>query len=161
MTALWRISNHCDLSGLGGERSDGRWHTAARGKRIVYLTEHPALALTETLVNLKGDPRRFPEKYQLLELSIENRLIEQVPIADLHGAPLDPSTAIESTRRFGDDWLAAQSSVLLKVPSIPCPFSWNFLFNPLHPDAAAATKIESCKWIEYDKRLFHIRSASP
>jgi RES domain-containing protein len=161
VTALWRISNHCDLSGVGGERSDGRWHTAARGKRIVYLSEHPALALIETLVNLKGDPRRFPEKYQLLELSVENRLIEHVPIADLRGAPPDSRGPIESTRRIGDDWLAGQSSVLLKVPSIPCPFSWNFLFNPIHPDAAAATKIESCNWIEYDKRLFRIRSSSP
>ncbi len=41
---LWRISNHDDLVGLGGEKADGRWHSAARGKRIVYLSEHPALA---------------------------------------------------------------------------------------------------------------------
>jgi RES domain-containing protein len=57
---LWRISNHCNLNGLGGEIADGRWHTAANGKRVVYLSEHPALALLETIVNLNGTPADFP-----------------------------------------------------------------------------------------------------
>ncbi|MEA2543931.1 MAG: hypothetical protein QOH35_5297, partial [Acidobacteriaceae bacterium] len=47
MRLLWRISNHCDLQGMGGEKTDGRWHTAKRGKRIVYLSDYPALALIE------------------------------------------------------------------------------------------------------------------
>jgi len=34
---------------LGAEKSDGRWHAAARGKRIVRLSEHPAAALIEML----------------------------------------------------------------------------------------------------------------
>ena len=54
MRLLWRISNHCDIQGMGGEKSDGRWHTAKRGKRIVYLSDHPAIALIEVLANLKG-----------------------------------------------------------------------------------------------------------
>jgi hypothetical protein len=33
----------------------------------------------------------------------------------------------------------------------------NYLFNPLHPDAAQV-KIVDCLSIEYDKRLFKIRS---
>jgi hypothetical protein len=63
---LWRISSHGDLTGLGGEKTDGSWHTAARGKRLVYLSEHPALALIEALANLQGDPKLFPDTYQLL-----------------------------------------------------------------------------------------------
>ncbi len=70
MKALWRISNHGDLVGLGGERADGRWHSAGRGKRIVYLSEHPALALVEVLANLKGNPRLFPESYQMLRVEV-------------------------------------------------------------------------------------------
>jgi len=45
---LWRISNYADLSGAGGLQAAGRWHT--RGKRIVYLADHPASALLEMLV---------------------------------------------------------------------------------------------------------------
>lgn len=50
---LWRISNYADLSGEGGLRAAGRWHT--RGKRIVYLTDHPASALLELLAHMDRD----------------------------------------------------------------------------------------------------------
>jgi hypothetical protein len=43
----------------------------------------------------------------------------------------------------------------LAVPSAPSPESLNYLFNPLHPDAKGVA-IEWCKWIKYDKRLFHL-----
>jgi RES domain-containing protein len=70
MRLLWRISNHCDLQGMGGEKSDGRWHTAKRGKRIVYLSDYPALALIEVLANLKGNPKLFPDSYQLMKITV-------------------------------------------------------------------------------------------
>ena len=79
MIPAWRISIHGDLNGLGGERGDGRWHTAAQGKRIVYLSEHPAVAVLESLVNLKGNPEFFPPTFQLLKIGIS----EDVPIAAL------------------------------------------------------------------------------
>jgi RES domain-containing protein len=68
MSLLWRISNRCDLEGVGGEKADGRWHTAARGKRIVYLSEHPAVALVEVLANLHTNPKLFPDSYQLIKV---------------------------------------------------------------------------------------------
>ena len=81
MKTLWRVSNHCDLDGLGGEKADGRWHTAARGKRIVYLSDSPAGALLESLANLKGNPELFPEKYQLLEISVPDDVYASMVIA--------------------------------------------------------------------------------
>ena len=74
MRLLWRISNHCDLQGMGGEKSDGRWHTAQRGKRIVYLSDYPALALIEVLVNLKGNPKLFPDSYQLMKIPVADHV---------------------------------------------------------------------------------------
>ena len=59
MGVLWRISNRCDLEGVGGEKADGRWHTAARVKRIVYLSEHPAVALLEVLANFHSNQNLF------------------------------------------------------------------------------------------------------
>jgi RES domain-containing protein len=61
MGFLWRISNRCDLDGVGGEKADGRWHTAARGKRIVYLSELPAVALVEVLANLHANRNSLPK----------------------------------------------------------------------------------------------------
>ena len=151
--ALWRISNHGDLAGLGGEKTSGRWHTAARGKRIVYLSEHPALALIESLATLKGNPKLFPGTYQLLRISVADSLSREV---------LDPNILsnkwreeIHETRLIGNNWLANSRSALLAVPSGPSPESLNYLFNPLHADSRGLT-IDWQKRIAYDLRLFHL-----
>ena len=154
---LWRISNHCDLEGLGGERSDGRWHTAARGKRIVYLSEHPALALIETIANLKGNPSLFPDKYQLLKLTAAGSVSVEILSSESLKAAWRANA--RHTRQIGDAWLISRRSALLEVPSSPSPESKNYLFNPLHPDGTGV-QVEWCKWIEYDKRLFHIHDSS-
>jgi RES domain-containing protein len=150
---LWRISNHCDLEGMGGEKSDGRWHSVARGKRVVYLSEHPALALVESLANLKGNPKLFPESYQLLKVSAPDDMV----VGSLAPGELldDWRDHVDRTRSIGDSWLELGNSAFLKVPSVPSPESTNYLLNPLHPNAVAA-KIEWCKRIQYDKRLFHV-----
>jgi RES domain-containing protein len=147
---LWRISNHNDLSGLGGERDNGRWHTAAEGKRIVYLSEHPALALVEALANLRGDPQFYPDTYQLLRIEAKDTVL--VGEADT----LDPQEDMTGTQIYGDAWLAGGGTALLRVPSTPAPESWNYLLNPLHPEASGV-KVVWVKRIAYDKRLFHLK----
>ena len=150
---LWRISNYADLTGVGGERTDGRWHTAERGKRIVYLSENAATALLEVLANLKGDPGLFPDHYQLLTIQVA-RKIQAETISD---------TEIEAgwkefhtfSRRLGDEWLARKTTALLRVPSVPAPESWNYLLNPLHPDAMHV-QVALARAVRYDKRLFHL-----
>jgi RES domain-containing protein len=153
MSLLWRISNHCDLIGTGGEKSDGRWHTAARGKRIVYFSEHPALALVEVLANLKGDPKLFPVAYQLMKVHVGGNVSTDTLARKVLSANWRDD--LSQTRAIGDSWLEQGSSALLGVPSVPSPESVNYLFSPLHPDAKRL-ETEWCKWIEYDRRLFHL-----
>jgi RES domain-containing protein len=155
MNLLWRVSNHCNLLGTGGEKSDGRWHTAARGKRVVYLSEHPALALVEVLANLKGNPKLFPAAYQLMKVAVSDNVSTEILASNaLLGNWRED---LSRTRATGDAWLAQGNSALLGVPSVPSPESVNYLFSPLHPDAKHL-QTEWCKWIEYDKRLFHLPS---
>jgi RES domain-containing protein len=138
-----------------GEKSDGRWHTARRAKRIVYLSDHPALALIEVLANLKGNPKLFPVSYQLMKVSVADHVG-----TDALGPNIllsDWREDMRQTKSLGDSWLARGNSALFAVPSVPAPESTNYLFNPLHPDAKDVG-IEWCKWIEYDKRLFHTHS---
>jgi RES domain-containing protein len=150
LRTLWRLSNYNDLKGIGGEKLSGRWHTRASGRRIVYLSEHPALALIETLVNLKGTPKLLPNRYQLIKVTVQ----ESVSTNLLDVAKLAPNWRddLAATRPLGDGWLAG-GTALLGVPSVPCPEALNFLFNPLHKDAPGVA-VEWSKWIEYDKRLF-------
>jgi RES domain-containing protein len=154
--SAWRISIHSDLNGLGGERGDGRWHTAVQGKRVVYLSEHPAVALLEALVNLKGDPRFFPSTYQLLKI----RIGEGVSITTVQHDQLstDWRGDVAETRSVGDAWLAERQSALLAVPSAPSPESTNYVLNPLHP-AATGIAVEWAKQLRYDRRLFRVVEA--
>jgi RES domain-containing protein len=151
---LWRISNYCDLSGVGAQTVSARWHTAGEEKRVVHLAEHPALALVEILVNLKGNPKQLPSVFQLLKVNAApETTTEHVDQADLgDGWERDQAR----TQRIGDAWLAKASSALLRVPAAPSPESWNYLLNPLHLEAGRL-HIEWCRWIAYDSRLFGFR----
>ncbi|HEY7246941.1 MAG TPA: RES family NAD+ phosphorylase [Xanthobacteraceae bacterium] len=148
---LWRISNYADLSGEGARRAEGRWHE--RGQRVVYLAEHPALALLEVLVHLEIDTNDLPANYQLLEVETEDVPVEEAPREELdRGAPgWERDSSI--SRRYAKQWLAEQQAALLRIPSIVLPRAWNFLLNPTHPDAGRI-RIVSAARAEYDRRLF-------
>ena len=154
---LWRISIFADLKGLAGERSNGRWHTAAPDKRIVYLAEHPALALVETLVNLNDSAQELSDKYQLIKVAVPDSVTTTLhPPESL--SPQWRNKRIE-TQFLGNSWLAERRTALLGVPSAPCPESTNYLLNPLHPDAKHL-KVEWSRWIEYDNCFFNTRPHS-
>jgi RES domain-containing protein len=158
VTVLWRISNHGDLAGLGGEKTNGRWHTAARGKRIVYLSEHPAVALIEALANMKGDPKLFPDTYQLIRTKVADSVSRETLDATILSNAWRED--LPETRSAGDAWLGNRSSALLAVPSAPSPESLNYLFNPLHVDARGLA-MEWYKKIGYDRQFFHLSGTAP
>jgi len=127
---LWRISNYADLSGEGGLRAAGRWHT--RGKRIVYLADHPASALLEMLVHMDRD--LIPSTYRLLRIRVSEAVdIQKVDVDRLAD---DWRERSDMTRQIGDEWLDRSATALLQVPSVIVPLGWNFLLNPGHRDAA-------------------------
>jgi RES domain-containing protein len=144
---LWRISNYADLSGGGGLQAAGRWHT--RGKRIVYLADHPASALLEMLVHIDRD--LIPATYCLLRIVVS----ESVPIdmISIDALASDWRTQPALTRQFGDQWLDQSSTALLQVPSVIVPLGKNFLLNPAHSDAAKVTIVDAIN-APFDPRLF-------
>jgi RES domain-containing protein len=141
------------LEGIGGEKADGQWHKAARGKRIVYLSEHPAVALIEVLANLHSNPRLLPETYQLIKAIAPQGLPAEVLAPDRLSEGWREN--LRETQAIGDEWLAQRHSALLVVPSVPSPESSNWLLNPLHGDAKTMA-VEWCRWIKYDRRLFRV-----
>ena len=145
---LWRISNHADLSGAGGLLHSGRWHH--RGRPVVYLAESPAGALVEALVHVQAaSAAELPKNYQLLEIAVPE-----------DASTVDVSSTLErswrdthgTTRALGDAWLAAQNSLLLRVPSAVVGRSFNRLFNPLHAQAAAGRVVSTARY-PFDERL--------
>jgi len=128
---LWRISKHSALHGRGGLFASARWHT--QGRPIVYLAESPAGALLEALVHLELVTDAYPAHYGLLKIEapdgISCRKVGTVRLSQNWFRDLI------QTRTIGDEWLAASSALLLQVPSVLVPETFNVLFNPGHPDA--------------------------
>tara|TARA_R110001592_G_scaffold45386_2_gene145087 strand:+ start:719 stop:1201 length:483 start_codon:yes stop_codon:yes gene_type:complete len=148
----WRVSPFPDLSGKGGYLADGRWHN--RGRPVSYLSPSAPGALIETLVHLDLDPEgNPPESYQLLRVEFAREvLVEELEGGDY---PEDWIDNLPATREIGDEWLERGDSLLLKVPSRVMPDASNYLFNPQHPDANAAS-VEAITR-DYDPRIFKIR----
>jgi RES domain-containing protein len=140
---LWRISNYADLSGIGGMRASGRWHS--QGRRIAYLADHPSSALLEMLVHMDRD--LIPSTYQLLRIDVPSDVIPEMVGALLP----DWRSQTMATRETGDRWLDSAASALLQVPSAVGQ-GRNFLLNPAHPDAARIVVAEIIK-APFDQRL--------
>src|SRR5260370_5204146 len=98
---LWRISNFANLSGEGGLRASGRWHS--RGRRVVYLSDHPASALLEVLVHLEVDVEDLPVSYQLLAVDFPDDLRFETIAMD--ALPPDWRTKSLATPQLGNRWL--------------------------------------------------------
>jgi RES domain-containing protein len=136
---LWRISRHRDLSGTGGLRASGRWHFA--GQPVVYLSENPAAALLEVCVHTAVND--VPPEFTLLKVvgpEVEVALIEEASLPQL------------ASRFDITDWLQRRETILLKLPSAIVPHTWNFLFNPLHPDADRFAIAEARRY-PFDSRI--------
>ena len=130
-------------------RAPARWHS--RGKRIVYLADHPASALIETIVHFEVDRDQIPNQYQLLAVEVaEDTAFESV---DVHNLPTDWPENLNTTRTLGDAWLDSNRTALLRVPSIIVPHASNWLLNPAHADAAKVTIAQVIR-APFDARLF-------
>jgi RES domain-containing protein len=141
---IWRISNYADLSGIGGLRASGRWHS--RGRPVVYLADHPSTALLEVLVHMDRD--LIPSSYQLLRIVLP----PDIAIETATGLSPDWRTEMMTSREIGDRWLDRSTSALLQVPSAISQQGYNFLLNPAHPDAAKIAVSEVFR-APFDARL--------
>src|ERR1700730_10758484 len=127
---LWRISNYADLSGIGGVRAAGRWHS--QGKRIVYLADHPSSALLEMLVHIDRD--LVPSTYQLLRIVVPSAIATEIIGPGELPAGWQNNTLV--TRENQSHEIDQSESAVLQVRPAISHQGRNFLLNPVHPDAA-------------------------
>src|SRR6202012_4509112 len=97
----WRLCRriYTDLEGEGAFRYGGRWNS--RGRPVVYLAEHPALAALEVRVHLDLPFELLPADYVLLRVLV----------------PDNPDTvrdAVANSVAAGDTWLVEARSAVLR-----------------------------------------------
>jgi RES domain-containing protein len=140
----WRLTRHAfaDLSGTGAREYGGRWNS--RGRPVVYLAEHPALAVLEVRVHLDLPFDLLPEDYVLLRVGLP----DGIAAALVDELPSDPIAA-------GDEWLSGGATAMMRVPSVLVPRAHNLLLNPLHRDSAGARALEVIPFA-FDERLWAV-----
>jgi RES domain-containing protein len=130
---LWRLSPAYHvaraMSGDGAYRRGGRWNPP--GIRVVYCAESRSLAVIEVLANLKRPSFLGDQAWVLLPVELATELVEKPPRVPDSWRDTPYSAA---TQAVGAEWVQAQRSVALRVPSVVVPGEFNYLLNPAHPD---------------------------
>jgi RES domain-containing protein len=151
MPRAWRIvkRRHAKdaFDGEGARLYGGRWNSP--GVAVVYASDSRALAALEILAGLQSN---FPlPDYILIPVDFGESLVVTL---EVEGLPEDwrknPPPA--STQRLGDDWVAREESVVLKVPSALVPQESNYVLNPRHP-SFSEIKVGKPESLAIDPRL--------
>ena len=132
-----------DLSGTGAAMYGGRWNYP--GYRVVYASESIPLAILEYIVKAGA------VEDELSDLRIAFLTIDkQVSISEIDIRQLPENwnsyPAPEALKTIGTNWLLSAESLILKIPAISAPDSFNVLINPTHPEF---NKVELYKRIDY------------
>jgi RES domain-containing protein len=98
---------------------------------MVYVAQSQALAVLEVLVHL--DSPDLLAKYVLLQVSFDSLMVAELDRSILPTNWRDDPAPI-TVQAIGEDWVLAQKSVALRVPSTLVPGESNFLLNPRHKD---------------------------
>ncbi len=149
---LFRISQEKyaeDLSGNGARLYGGRWNS--EGLFAVYTSSTRSLALLETLAHTPA--KMLNEKvYMLITFSVPDTLYPEVLDRSMLTAGWDAPDTRPLTKKLGDKFLKAKSSVLLAVPSVLIREELNFVINPLHPEMKKL-KLVNKRRINFDSRI--------
>jgi RES domain-containing protein len=115
------------LSPEGARRNGGRWNS--KGVPVLYCATSESLALLELRVH---SPHPYPRERLRFVIEVPDDAVHEAPAPALPRGwnKLPPAPA---SKRFGDAWLAARSSLGLLVPSVIASEEHNLLLNPEHP----------------------------
>jgi RES domain-containing protein len=147
----WRLTARVHigtaLSGEGARLYGGRWNS--RGTPVAYLASSRPLAVLEVLAQLTSAAGLA--RYALLPVAFDSDHVAELPSlpSDWRAMPSPRSTA-----QVGNAWAAAQTSLVLRVPSVVLPDEDNYLLNPQHP-AFAAIETGEARDLDIDPRLLH------
>lgn len=118
-----------DLSGTGAFLAGGRWNN--KGTYLLYIAASRSLAVVEALAHLVT--AKNAEPYSMLVLYVP----DDVGIAVQTNSTLKSNwkTDLSYTQALVDEWAKNNATLLLQVPSAIISKEYNFLLNPLHPQA--------------------------
>jgi RES domain-containing protein len=150
----WRfVSEHFPdpLSAEGARRHGGRWNS--KGVAVLYCSTSVALAMLELRVH---SPRPFPRTRLKFVMEVPDDAISEARGSDLLDGwdSLPPGPA---SKRLGDAWVAAGTSLALLVPSVIAREERNLVLNPSH-ERFDELRVVSKERVTLDSRLYTTQS---
>jgi RES domain-containing protein len=135
------------LSAEGARLSGGRWNS--KGVPVLYCATSESLAMLELRVHA---PHPYPRVRLRFVIDVPDDAVHEVPVAALPRGwnKLPPSPA---SKRFGDEWVAAGSSLGLLVPSVIASEERNLLVNPAHARFREVRVLRKSR-VQMDMRLY-------
>ena len=134
------------LSPEGARQHGGRWNS--KGVPVLYCSTGVALAMLELRVH---SPHPYPRVRLKFVINVPDDAITEARAATLPDGwrTLPPGPA---SKRFGDAWVAAGSSLGLLVPSVIAEEERNLILNPAHA-RFAEVRVVAKERIRLDRRL--------
>ncbi len=152
MIKLFRICNSeyaDDISGTGARFYGGRWNHP--GYPVVYTSSSRSLAALEFLVHV---PMALaPVDLSIIEINIQKNVARELITKDQLPSNWRVYPAPEQLANIGTNWIKANSSLLLDIPSAVVAKEINTLINPLHTDIKHV-RVALAEKFSFDPRLF-------
>ncbi|CCH53298.1 hypothetical protein BN8_02383 [Fibrisoma limi BUZ 3] len=147
---LTRRTYQNDLSGMGAYKYGARWNHKQHA--MLYTASSRSLAMLETIVHLEKS--QFLDDHCVMVIYVPDTVImRQFSDREL---PNDWRVQEMYTKEVGTQWLTAQESLVLRVPSVLVKAEYNYLLNPAHM-AFNDIKLIDIEPIEFDERFFQKR----
>jgi RES domain-containing protein len=89
--------------------------------------------------------------YVIASIVFDDARVRRLDVSSLPAGWVDP-VAPAGLRKYGDDWVATGTDLVLAVPSAVMPGEWNYLLNPSHPAFGGLAKSAPESFV-YDDRL--------
>lgn len=138
------------LQGLGAARASAfRWNSIYTP--MVYASSSRALALLEVAVHLNINSE-LPTDRLYVEIDVPDELV--IETLERHQLPAgwDARPPLAISQQLGDAFVRRAAAAVLRVPSCIVPAEYNYLINPLHPDARQIAVVHS-EPVVFDARL--------
>ena len=150
---VYRLSREIhgrNLSGIGAALQGGRWNS--KGTEIIYTAANRSLAMAEVVVHISIG--NLPAGFMMMTIDIPDHTSMQ----ELNAGQLPPDwnqfPPLLETQRYGDQFISAGTTCVLKVPSAVTKGDFNYLINPVHPEFKSI-RITGYDPFPFDRRLFH------
>ena len=139
------------LTGKGAAIKGGRWNSI--GIEMIYTAGNRSLAMAEVAVHFSLGT--LPSNFKMMTLEIPSTVSMMSLSEKKLSEGWNSFPHLLHTQQLGDEFVAAEKSCVLQVPSAVVPGDFNYLLNSAHPDFERI-QIKSRVDFPFDSRFFGI-----